>query len=63
MDSYQDQRFDMMLSLYPRMKLIAFVEDPWKLAGTRALAIHPNCDYSIFVQNKEFYCMSHDAFL
>ena len=63
MDSYQDQKFDMMLSLYPRLKMIVFVEDAWKLAGTRALAIHPNCDYAIFVQNKQFYCMSHDGFL
>jgi len=63
MDSFQESRFELMLSLYPRLKFIAFTDDPWKLAGTRAIALHPNCDYLVFVHNLEFYCMSNDCFV
>ena len=44
------------------MKMVAFTGDLWKLGGVKGLAIHPSCDYVIFVHDLDFYCMSNDCY-
>lgn len=52
MDSYQDSKFDLFLSLYPRMKMVVYLDEPWKMAGVQGLTLSPHSSYIIFVHSQ-----------